>query len=120
VFLAVLVDHAQNLEFPGIVDRGLDPQDILVIVELDRVGLEPELDPTAFGPCPAVDRDLTGEGRVRLAIEEAQDVGRPEPGIAAATRSSRTVSSTPRSLNSRSVASSHWSITHQYEPNPAF
>jgi len=41
VFLAVLVDHAQNLEFPGIVD--LDPQDILVIVELDRVGLEPEL-----------------------------------------------------------------------------
>src|SRR5687767_9784074 len=48
VFLAVLVDDAQNLELPGIVD--LDPQDILVIGELDRVGLEPELDPTAFGP----------------------------------------------------------------------
>ena len=80
VFLAVPVGHAQNLELPGIVDRGLDPQDILVIVELDRVGLEPELDPTAFGPRLAVDRDFTGEGRVRLAVEETQDVGGPEAG----------------------------------------
>ena len=80
VFLAVPVDHAQNLELPGIVDGRLDPEDILVIVELDRVGLEAEPDPTAFGPRLAVDRDLTGEGRVRLALEEAQDVGGPEPG----------------------------------------
>src|SRR4051794_11145633 len=51
--VTILCIHAPNqqiLELPGIVDRGLDPQDILVIVELDCVGLEPELDPTAFGP----------------------------------------------------------------------
>jgi hypothetical protein len=30
LFVAVPLDHAQNLEFPGIVDRGLDPQDILM------------------------------------------------------------------------------------------
>src|SRR4051794_8870025 len=106
VFLAVLVDDAQNLELPGIVD--LDPQDILVIVELDRLSRN-----LAFGPRLAVDRDLTGEGRVRLAVEEAQDA--PKPVIA--TRSSRTISSTSRSLNSRSVAYSQ--ITHQYAPNPA-
>ena len=41
LFVAVPLDHAQNLEFPGVVD--VDPQHILVIVELDRVGFEPEL-----------------------------------------------------------------------------
>ena len=44
------------------------------VVELDGVGLEAEAHPAALRTFPAVDRDLAGKRRVRLAPEEVQNV----------------------------------------------
>ena len=51
-----------------------------MIVELNCVGLEAEAHPAAFGAPSAVDRDLTGKCRVRLAPQEVQDVGGAQGG----------------------------------------
>ena len=45
-----------------------------MIVELNRVGLEAEAYPAALRTFLAVDRDLAGKCRVRLAPQEVQNV----------------------------------------------
>jgi hypothetical protein len=49
-------------------------------MEPARFGLEAEAYPAAFGTPSAVNRDLTGKRRVRLAPEEVQDVSGAQRG----------------------------------------
>ena len=51
-----------------------------MVVELDGVGLEAEAHPAALRALLAVDRDLTGKRRVRLAPEEVQNLGGTQRG----------------------------------------
>ena len=72
--------RAEHLELARIVDGRLDPEHVGMVVELDRVGLEAEAHPAALRTLLAVDRDLAGKRRVRLAPEEVQDVGGAQRG----------------------------------------
>ena len=69
----------EHLELPRIVDGRLNPEHVGMVVELDGVGLEAEAHPAALAPS-AVNRNLTGKRRVRLAPEEVQDLGGTQRG----------------------------------------
>ena len=63
------------MEHSGIVDRRLDPEyRPLFVVHLDRIAVDPVLDPNSFGSIQITGRDLAAEPRVDATAQESQYV----------------------------------------------
>src|SRR5262245_26781555 len=61
------------MEHSGIVDRRLDPEyRALFVVHLDRIAVDPVLDPNSFGSIEITGCDLAAEPRVDATAQESQ------------------------------------------------
>src|SRR5207302_645962 len=74
--VGIVVGRSEDLEVRRSGDGRLHPQDASrLVVHLDRVAVDPVLDPDTFGAVLEAGRQLADELAVSLAAEKAHDVG---------------------------------------------